>query len=108
MLPVQRSCAIMALADHTRLAEYLGAGPKVLAFAANLQGDPDPVTVDVWMMRMIGEAGDSPRSAKHYAFIQRCFQGAAGRLGEEPRALQAALWFDIRGDKPTDPNWRVA
>lgn len=81
-------------------------GPKTSAFASNLCGDLDRVTVDIWMMRVYGSPLQAPTSRSHYARIERAFQGAAGRLDVAPRTLQAALWFHVRGDKPSDPDWR--
>jgi hypothetical protein len=82
-------------------------GPKTRRFAECLVGCLDPVVVDVWMMRAFGiTERDAPKSGREYDFIEKCFQGAARRLHVPPRTLQAALWFHVRGDKPSDPDWR--
>lgn len=80
----------------------LPSGPKVHSFARNLLGDSEAVTVDVWAMKAAGFPGASPGTAKRYATIARTYQGAAKRLGIEPRTLQAATWLHVRGVKPTD------
>jgi len=79
------------------------SGPKVAAFACNLSGCNECVTVDVWAARVAGF--DVPATNRQYETIAAAYRGAARRLGCAPRTLQAALWFHVRGAKPTDPDW---
>jgi hypothetical protein len=77
------------------------SGPKVRAFACNLNGCMECVTVDVWMARLLDMP--QPATVPAYRRIERVFQGAAKRLGVAPRDLQAALWIHTRGVKASDP-----
>ena len=77
------------------------AGPKVTRFWKNLSGDPDPVTVDIWMARAVGV--DEDKISRDYSMIERAYQKAAETLSIEPRQLQAIVWLHVRGWKPGDP-----
>lgn len=74
-------------------------GPKVTAFYANLTGDPDRVTVDVWAARGAGlDMPDgrtlTPRTMRE---LHAAYVNAAERRGITARALQAAVWVAVRG-----------
>lgn len=76
------------------------SGPKVQAFEKNLLpielgGDPDAVTVDLWMMRAFNRPSDSPSQAEYRA-ISKVIQGLAHEVGVEPRQYQAAVWVGIK------------
>ena len=96
------------------------AGPKVRAFFANIVGDTDAVTVDVWAVRaargdapVLGADGrlrwtDAGRvSAREYAAYADVYPRAARRLGVTPREVQAAVWVHVRGTKPTDAGFHA-
>lgn len=74
------------------------SGPKVSAFWANLCGDLDAVTVDVWAAR----AAEGPRfkdrapDGSRYARIADAYRAAAAVVGIAPRDLQAAVWTSYR------------
>lgn len=85
-------------------------GPKVRAFFANITGDLDAVTVDVWAT--LAAEGPNVRRAKYipgkgapiiapsggrYALIARAYRETAAIVGIPPRDLQAAIWVNIRG-----------
>ena len=76
-------------------------GPKVSAFAANLLGDLDAVTVDVWAMRVaFGERDDLDAILKKrgvYDAVSHCYRLAARRVGVHPSTMQAATWVALRG-----------
>lgn len=73
-------------------------GPKVRAFFANITGDDDAVTVDVWAARAAEgvKRSDAP-SGRRYALIARAYRDVADALGVPPRHVQAAVWCHVRG-----------
>jgi hypothetical protein len=80
-------------------ADYAGvlSGPKVLAFAANIAGDEDEVTVDRHAVRVaLGEdySGkmSGPAWRKRYEIIADAYRKAAAELGESPATVQAVCW----------------
>jgi hypothetical protein len=70
--------------------------PKTSSFVANIRGDTDAVTVDVWAMRAAGIERDS-LSPLQYARIVSAYREVAATVGETPRDLQAITWCVIRG-----------
>lgn len=76
-------------------------GPKTSAFAANLLGDLDAVTVDVWAMRVaFGERDDLDVILKKrgvYDAVSHCYRLAARRVGVYPSTMQATTWVAFRG-----------
>ncbi len=87
-------------------------GPKVRAFYANIVGDTDAVTVDVWAARVAtGLTGkDAERAIStpaRYAAIANDYRRAAEILGVTPREVQAATWVAARGVKPTDAGFHA-
>lgn len=77
-------------------------GPKTSAFARNIVGDYQAVTVDVWALRTA--LGNSPDHDKIigrvgvYQAISECVALVAAKHGETPAALQAIAWIVERGD----------
>ncbi len=72
--------------------------PKAGAFAKNIKGDPNAVTVDTWMFRAFfgtENVGGNSRVAKS-SFIQEWVRQLAYANGVAPRQMQAALWTGIR------------
>lgn len=70
------------------------SGPKVRAFAANLKGDYDQVTVDVWMLRLFGY--DKPSAEARKKVCKHVIR-AAEEIGCSPAEMQAEMWeFSIR------------
>lgn len=96
-------------------------GPKVRAFWANITGDTDAVTVDVWAVRaargdrptvrdergILRYADDGRVSAREYAAYADVYRRAARRLGVTPRECQAAVWVAVRGTRPTDAGFHA-
>lgn len=79
-------------------ADVLG-GPKVRAFFANITGDHDAVTVDVWASRAAYGRDDAPVPAgRTYERLAENYRRAAALLGIPPRELQAAVWVHVRGE----------
>lgn len=69
-------------------------GPKVTAFAANLRGDLDFVTIDIWATRAAIRADLPGRNRKA---IDRAYRIAAKRAGISPAEFQAIIWVHVRG-----------
>jgi hypothetical protein len=68
----------------------------VEAFAANLRGDLDYVTVDMWAMRAIG--GNPERITKTVQTdVVKGYTLAAIRAGMSPAEFQAVVWVHVRG-----------
>ncbi len=81
------------------------SGQKVEAFQANLRGDQNAVTVDVWMMRVFNRDSDAP-SAKEYEDLTAATRKVAKQYGVAPAQMQAALWVGIKaleGDPADTP-----
>ncbi len=78
-------------------------GPKTRAFAANILGDRDAVTVDVWAARVA--LGDRPdldqvlRRAGMYDALAHCYRLAARRVGVDPVTMQATTWVVARNGR---------
>lgn len=79
-------------------------GPKTNAFARNILGCTESVTVDVWALRtalgtkrtdhdnVIGRVGV-------YQAISECFQAVARKHGETASAMQAIVWIVERNGR---------
>lgn len=93
--------ARLALASKDPLATL--NGPKVRRFAANLLGDTDQVTIDVWAARVA--LGDDPLSAillgrvGMYEAVEHCYRLAARRVAIAPAVVQATTWIVARGGR---------
>lgn len=77
-------------------------GPKTSRFAANLLGDRESVTVDMWTARVaLGRDEYEPilRRAGVYAAIEHAYQLAALRVGVEPATMQATCWIVARNGR---------
>jgi hypothetical protein len=84
---------ILAGEDPTTVLQ----GPKVRAFFGNIMGDLDAVTVDVWMLRAMGEPDGSSPTRKRYLHLADAVRTAAAVVGVAPAILQAAVWIHVRG-----------
>lgn len=75
--------------------------PKIRAYDAAIGGDESRAVIDTWMAKWLG--CPQPTNEREYARCERIFQAAARRLGWcTPRDLQAAVWYHMRGEKPSD------
>lgn len=72
-------------------------GPKVRAFYANITGDCNAVTVDVWAAAAAtgSKSDDAPRG-RHYEHLADAYRRAASLAGVTPRDMQAAVWTHYR------------
>lgn len=76
-------------------------GPKCSAFARNILGQEDCVTLDVWMAKAaLGDAkkGKLFSNKKFYSAVERAVVLASARVGETPRDLQAIVWLVERAN----------
>lgn len=85
-------------------------GPKVRAFWANIMGDTNAVTVDVWAVFVATGSKDAAQisTPARYAAVAAAYRRAAAILGVTPREVQAATWVAARGTKPTDAGFHAA
>jgi hypothetical protein len=85
-------------------------GPKVRSFWANIMGDTDAVTCDVWAVFVaLGRKDERMVSTPaRYRMVADAYRRAAAILGVTPRGCQAAVWVDARGVKPTDAGFHAA
>ncbi|MEU7570313.1 hypothetical protein [Micromonospora sp. NPDC049240] len=79
-------------------------GPKVRRFAANILGDRDAVTVDVWAMRVAcGDRFDDLElilgRVGVYEAVEHAYQVSARRIGCDPVTVQATTWIVVRNGR---------
>lgn len=85
------------------------SGPKERAFYKAIIGDPDAVTVDTWMQRLVFNQWDPhPTKSNEYAETpgltparyreaEQAIRAAAKILHRSPRDVQATTWIHVRG-----------
>lgn len=71
------------------------SGPKVSRFAANLKGNLDVVTIDVWICKAYG-IDHKALTTSVYNRLETRIQSDAGRQGIAAANWQAVLWFTVR------------
>lgn len=76
-------------------------GRKLQNFAEALQGNPDAVVIDRWMLRAAGlrdktEMAKTGATKGEYDKLEKAIKRLAAREGVEPRQAQAAVWFGIK------------
>lgn len=94
--------ARMALMSDAPLSTI--KGPKTSAFALNLLGDRDAVTVDVWAARIaMGDATTDPEKVLArtgvYDAIAHAYRVAAASVGVTPETMQATTWVVARNGR---------
>ena len=85
-LPAHRPNVMRAIAGEEL------SGRKVRAFAANLCGDLDVCTIDVWIMRYFGF---EKLTDAIYSFIEKLIKQMAAVYHMRPAEMQACLWYDV-------------
>ena len=70
---------------------------KTLAFARNINGDVNAVTVDVWIMQVVGITEQQLKMVGVYDAVAHAYRLAAKRRGFTPAQLQAITWIVVRG-----------
>ena len=76
-----------------------GKAPKTRSFAANIRGDLNAVTVDVWASRIAGVSEQQLGRVGVYEAIAHAYRLEAKRAGVLPAQLQAITWIVIRGSE---------
>jgi hypothetical protein len=73
------------------------SGPKVRAFYANIMGDTEAITIDVWAARA-AEGRDYKNAPKQrrYDLLAESFRRVGRKRGMHPRDVQAAVWTVYR------------
>jgi hypothetical protein len=98
--------AVVALESSDPLSTI--NGPKTGAFARNILGDRDSVTVDVWAARIALSPGWSRGQDDHGADLSRqdvydalahAYRVAARRRGVDPTTCQATSWIVVRNGR---------
>lgn len=78
-------------------------GPKTRAFASNILGDREAVTVDVWALRVaLGDRPDADKLLRRtgtYEAVSHAYRLAARRLGVDPVTVQATTWIVARNGR---------
>lgn len=105
------SRAANAIGDYRRNGDPLATlnGPKTRAFAYNLLGDRDHVTIDVWAARVAldpdwrrGADSDAERTlgrAGVYGALETAYRIAARRRGVDATTMQATTWVVVRNGR---------
>lgn len=75
------------------------SGSKVDNFSRALSGDPDAVTLDVWMGRAMGIKGNLFNNPESYQVVADAIRELATEAGVEPRQYQAAVWTGIKKEQ---------
>ena len=85
-----------AIANGASPFDVLG-GPKVTAFHANICGDENAVTIDVWAARAAeGVTNMRAPSGKRYTALADAYRMAARARNVSPMVMQATVWVYVR------------
>lgn len=74
-------------------------GPKTRRFAANILGDREAVTIDVWAARVAGVTELQLGRVGVYDDLEHAYRLAAGRRGVDPATMQAVTWVVARNGR---------
>ena len=74
-------------------------GPKTARFYANIIGDREAVTVDVWAARVAGVDEDKLGLTGVYDALEHAYRLAARRRGVDPATMQATTWVVARNGR---------
>jgi hypothetical protein len=75
------------------------SGPKTRRFAANIAGNREAVTVDVWAARAAGLDEDLLSRKGAYDAVEHAYRLAARRRGVDPATMQATTWIVARNGR---------
>ena len=93
--PAKRACKALVAAEP--MNTFGKRAKKTLAFARNINGDVNAVTVDVWIMQVVGISEDQLKLTGVYDAVAHAYRLAAKRRGFTPAQLQAITWIVVRG-----------
>jgi hypothetical protein len=74
-------------------------GKKTHAFALNILGDTESVTVDVWAARVAGITEQQLTLTGVYDLVAHAYRLAARRRGVTPATMQATTWIVARNGR---------
>lgn len=75
-------------------------GPKTKNFAANMLGDREAVTIDVWALRVAGVLDEKFITRKGgYEAVASAYREAARLRGIDPATMQAVTWVVARNGR---------
>lgn len=74
-------------------------GPKTSAFARNIAGDRESVTVDVWACRVADLDENLLGRKGAYDMVADAYRAAARRVGVDPATVQATTWIVARNGR---------
>lgn len=74
-------------------------GPKTNAFARNILGDDEAVTVDVWACRVADLDETALGRVGAYDAVAHAYRLAARRRGVSPATMQATTWIVARNGR---------
>lgn len=77
----------------------IGNGPKTRAFALNIAGDREAVTVDVWACRVADLDEKLLSRVGAYDAVAHAYRLAAARRGVDPATMQATTWIVARNGR---------
>lgn len=84
------------IANGVSPSDVLG-GPKVTSFYANIMGDEQAVTIDVWAARVAeGISNKNAPSGKRYTNMVDAYRMAARARNVSPMVMQATVWVYVR------------
>lgn len=72
-------------------------GLKTNAFARNIAGDLNAVTIDTWMIQAAGMSGTKGINKTQYGILSDAITELASEYGVSPAQLQALVWIVSRG-----------
>lgn len=73
-------------------------GRKTNAFARNIAGDKDAVTIDVWMIRAAGMDANKGVNDTQYRILSEIVKELAADRNMYPATAQALIWIIVRGN----------
>lgn len=73
-------------------------GRKTNAFARNIAGDKDAVTIDVWMIRAAGMDAAKGVNDTEYRILAEVVKELAADRNMYPATAQALIWIIVRGN----------
>lgn len=88
----------VSVLEGARLAAVT-KGPKIQAFAKNLAGDTEVVTVDVHAAYAVGVDEGTLSRVGCYDAVAEAYRAAAVARGIEPSEMQAVVWLGARRQK---------
>ena len=101
--PSRQAPKIRAALSDPEVAHEACVGPKIAAFYQAVAGDPDALVLDRWAVAAaLGDSydRDTAPTAAERAECERAYRRLAAETGEEVRAIQAAIWLQVRETTP--------